>query len=142
MTTSGTLHETLHREQPVVGPSNRSFGITFAAVFTVIALWPLSSGGPVRTWAAAAATLCAVLALLWPGALAPVNRAWLQLGLRLHRIVNPVVMGVLFYGVVTPFGAVVRLVRRDAPARLRIDRNLPSYWRARERTASSMEQQF
>jgi len=142
MTAPGTLHEALHREEQVVGPTNRSFGITFAVVFGIIALLPLWWGGAVRGWAAAVAGGCAVLALVWPRALAPANRLWFHIGLLLHRIVNPVVMGVLFYGVVAPFGVVVRQFRRGMVRRLQPDRSLETYWVARDRTPSRMEQQF
>jgi hypothetical protein len=126
----------------VVGPSDRSFGLTFAVVFAVVALLPLWRGGAPRSWAAAVAGLVFALALAWPRALAPANRLWLRVGLLMHRVVNPVVMAVLFYGVVTPFGLVARLFGAGMARRLRPDPKATSYWTRRQPNASRMDQQF
>lgn len=142
MSSSGTPFETFRRDEEVVGPSDRSFGLLFAAVFGLIALLPLWRGAPIRGWALALSVLSAVLALAWPRALAPLNRVWLHVGLLLHRVVNPLVMGVLFYLVVTPFAVVMRRVRRELTRRLRPDPSAPSYWIPRDGPASRMDQQF
>jgi len=83
-----------------------------------------------------------MLALLWPSSLAPANRLWLRIGLLMHRIVNPVVMAVLFYGAVTPFGFVMRLTRKGLVRALRFDSTVPTYWVKRDETISRMDQQF
>ena len=129
-------------DEEIVGPSDRSFGLVFTGVFGVIGLLPLWRGAPPRWWALAAAGTIALLAVTWPRALAPANRVWLQLGLVLHRIVNPLVMGLVFYLVVTPFGWLMR--RRDSQltARLRPDERAASYWIPRDGAASPMDQQF
>ena len=131
-----------HDDERVVGPSDRSFGLTFAAIFLVVALLPLWRGAPPRPWLLAVSAACAIIAVVQPRILAPANRAWLRLGLLMHRVVNPVVMAVLFYGVVTPFGRVMRLFRVTFVRRLRPDPDASTYWITREETRSSMEQQF
>jgi hypothetical protein len=67
------------------------------------------------------------VALLWPAVLAPLNRIWTRFGLLLHRIVSPVVLGVMFFGVVTPMGLVMRALGKD-PLRLRFDPAARTYW--------------
>jgi hypothetical protein len=143
MAASG-LHEDLHRDEEIVGPSNRKFGLTIGVVFAVIALWKLVYWSSWFYLWAGFATLLVAFALLRPAALAPLNRAWLKLGLLLHRVVNPVVMAVLFYGTVMPIGIILRACGKDV-LRLKWDRKARSYWIARteERPlAESMRQQF
>lgn len=130
------------RDEEVVGPSNRSFGLVFAVVFTIIALLPLWRGAPPRWWAAGVAALFGGLALIWPRALGPANRIWLRIGLLMHRIVNPIVMGAIFYLVVTPFGLVMRVLGKGPAAMRRADPNATSYWTARSGGSSPMGNQF
>ena len=120
-------HEALTREETVQGSSNRSFGVVFAVVFAIIALLPLFHGGSVRLWSLGVAVVFAVLAFFAPQVLAPLNRLWLKLGLFLHKIVNPIVLGIMFYGVVTPTGLLMRLLGKD-PLRLKRDAGARSYW--------------
>jgi hypothetical protein len=131
MSEKAAFHEDFRRGAAVEAASERSFGLTFAAVFLVVAVWPLWSGGGARAWALAAALGCAGLALLRPAALRPLNRAWARLGLLLHRMVSPVVMAFLFYGVVTPTALLMRLFGKN-PLRLGFERESRSYWIARE----------
>jgi hypothetical protein len=124
--------------------SDRSFGFVFAAVFTVIALWPLIHGIAPRWWALIVAALFAVLALLRPQILHPLNRLWLALGALLHRVVSPLVMGVVFFLGVTPTAWIVRLAGRDVLA-LRRRPDLKTYWIKREPERphpESMKNQF
>ncbi len=121
--------EDLSRQHIVEGSSNRSFGVVFAVVFLIIALWPLlgrSGAGP-RWWAAALSVAFAVLAFAAPSVLAAPNRWWMALGLLLGRIVSPIVLGLLFYAVFTPMGWALRASGKD-PLRLARDRAATSYW--------------
>jgi hypothetical protein len=120
-------HESLDRKEPISGSSNRAFGLVFATVFGVIGLWPWLFGGHVRIWSVAIGAAFLVVALLWPAVLAPLNRIWTRFGLLLHRIVSPVVLGVMFFGVVTPMGLVMRALGKD-PLRLRFDPAARTYW--------------
>jgi hypothetical protein len=136
-----SIHGSLHDEE-VVGPSDRSFGVVFTVVFSLVGLLRLWRGAPPRWWAVGVAVVIALLTLLWPRALAPANRVWLRIGLLLHRIVNPLVMGVVFYLVVTPFGYAMRLRRKGLSGLLRVDKGASTYWIARENGSSPMNQQF
>jgi len=129
-------------DDDVVGPSNRSFGLTFGVLSLVVALAPLWRGGAPRPWALALAALFGIMATLWPAGLGPANRAWLALGLALHRVVTPVVMALLFYLVVTPFGLVMRGLGAGLTPRLRPDPSLDTYWTRRDAKPSRMDQQF
>ena len=125
------LHEDLTRDHQVEGSSDRSFGVVFAIVFGIIALWPLFDGGVPRWWAVAIATLFGLIALIKPMLLAALNRQWMKLGLLLGRVVSPIALGLLFYGVFAPTGLVLRLAGKD-PLRLKFDRHADSYWIRRE----------
>ena len=124
-------HEDLGREDAPKAGSNRNFGLVFAAVFTVIALWPLVSAAAPRWWALAVAALFAIVAVMRPHVLAPLNMVWYRFGLLLHTIINPVVMAVLFFAVVTPTGLLMRAFGND-PMRLRREPDAKSYWIERE----------
>ena len=137
-------HEDLTREQEVEGSSDRSFGVVFAVVFLLIAAWPLWHGESPRWWALVGSALFAVVALMKPALLAGLNRQWLKLGMLLGKIISPIALGLLFYGVVTPIGVVLRLAGKD-PLRLKFDRGAGSYWIRREPpgpSPDSMTNQF
>jgi predicted membrane metal-binding protein len=124
-------HEDLSRTHDVKGSSNRSFGWVFAAVFLLITLWPLVSGRSPRWWALPVAAGFALAAAAAPGLLAWPNRLWLRFGLLLNRIISPLAMAILFYAVLTPLGAIMRLLGKDS-LRLRRDDSSASYWIKRE----------
>ena len=120
-------HESYERNEDVRGSSDRSFGMVFAAVFGVIGVLPLAFGGGVRLWSLAVAAAFLLVALAVPSILAPLNRLWLRFGLLLHRIVSPLVLGIMFFLVITPMGLVMRAFGKDL-LRLRFDRAAASYW--------------
>lgn len=121
------LHENLAREEAVEGSSDRAFGIVFTVVFAVIGAWPLPWGNPPRIWALVLAAAFLAVALAAPALLAPLNRLWLRLGLLLHKIITPLVMGLIFFLAVTPTGLILRAMGKD-PLRLRRDAAANSYW--------------
>jgi len=120
-------HEDLTREQHLEGSSDRVFGLVFAAVFLVIAIWPLFHGDTLRWWASGVAAVFALVALAKPALLARLNRLWIKLGVLISKIVSPIALGILFYAVLTPIGAVMRLTGKD-PLRLKFDPGADSYW--------------
>lgn len=124
-------HESLERNEPVKGSSNRTLGLTFAAVFLIIGLWPWIFGGTLRLWSIGVSVAFAVVGLAVPVLLGPLNKAWTKLGLLLHKITSPIVLGIMFYVVVTPFGVVMRLLGKDL-LKLRLDPDAKSYWVHRE----------
>lgn len=119
------------RDAPPQGSSDRGFGLVMAAFFAIVGLWPVPWSGQPRLWSLGVAAVFMGAALARPGALAPLNRLWTRFGLLLHRIVNPVVMGLVFYLTVTPIGLLMRALGKD-PLRLRLDRTAATYWIERE----------
>ncbi len=124
-------HEDFSRTHEVKASSNRSFGWVFTAVFLVVAVWPLFSGGMVRWWSLFIAAAFALVTIAVPKLLALPNRLWLRFGLLLNRIISPVVLAFLFYIVVTPMGALMRVFGRDN-LRLQRDDLDTSYWIKRD----------
>lgn len=120
-------HESFDRGEPVGRSSNRVFGFVFATFFLIVGLFPLLGGGGVRVWSAGVSAAFLLLALVVPKALGPLNALWMRFGQLLHHVVNPIVLGILFYFVVTPTGLVMRLLGKDL-LRLRFDRSAKSYW--------------
>jgi len=108
-------------------PSNRSFGFTFSAVFLAAGVYGLWHGGHALSWLLPAAVLTAAVTLTRESWLTPLNRGWMKLGELLGRIVSPLVLAVIFFGVFTPVGALMRLFGRDAMAR-RFAPERKTYW--------------
>jgi hypothetical protein len=125
--------------------SDRSFGYVFAVVFALIGLFPLWRLDAPRWWSLAIAAAFALVAVLYPQALHPLNRGWLAFGRLLHRIVSPLVMGAVYYLAVLPTGLIMRLRGRDLLS-LRRRPDLQSYWIEREPAAlppsETMKKQF
>ena len=125
-----STHESFDRDEAAQPGSDRTFGLVMAGALALLSLvngWHL---GRVWPWTLATAVLFVIAALLWPSSLRPLNRLWMKLGLLLHRIVNPIVMGLLFYGTIWPTGLVMRIRGRDL-LRLKRDPSAASYWIAR-----------
>jgi hypothetical protein len=130
-------------DEEIVTASPRPFGLLFAVIFVLVGAWPWWEGAPMRLWALAVGGVFGLLAIVAPTALAPLSRLWLRLGLAFHRVVNPLVMGVLFFGAVTPFGLVRQFTNRGLTPQLRRDPAASTYWIGRQdRPASPMTQQF
>ncbi|NKB57497.1 MAG: hypothetical protein GKS00_14320 [Alphaproteobacteria bacterium] len=137
-------HESFRERETVKGSSNRSFGIVFATVFAILALWPLLRGADPRWWALGLAGLFLFAAIAFPKVLTPLNRLWMRFGLLLHRIVNPLVMALLFFLVVTPIALIMRLLGKR-PLHLDVDSDATTYWIKRDPPGPSpetMKQQF
>ena len=131
MTKRTQIHERLIRAEPVKGSSDRGFGVVFAIVFAAIGLFPLLNGESPRGWSLAVAGAILAAALVKAEWLAPFNQVWFRFGLLLHRIVNPIIMALLFYGVVMPTGLIMRAAGKDL-LRLRYDPDAESYWMHRD----------
>lgn len=129
--TGRATHEDFKRAHRVEGPPPRAFGVLFAVIFGVVAVWPVFSGALPRWWALALAVILALISWRRPALLAPLNALWLGLGKLMHAVVSPVILGLVFFGVITPFGWVMRLFRKDS-LRLRREPEAASYWIDRE----------
>ena len=121
--------------------SNRSFGLVFFIVFLVISLWPFIHEGQIRIWSAVISIVFLILGLMNSKLLTPLNRLWFKFGMFLGAIVAPVVMGIIFFLVVTPTGFLMRIMGKDL-LRRKYDKSNKSYWIKRDKSSSSMKQQF
>lgn len=124
-------HEDFSRSHAVKTSSNRGFGWVFTALFLIIGAWPIFSGAPPRWWSLIVSGIFLLITLAAPALLRLPNRLWLRFGLLLNRIVSPVVLAFLFYIVVTPMGALMRLFAKDN-LRLRRSDADASYWIKRD----------
>lgn len=112
---------------PVSAPSNRSFGVVFAVFFLVVAVFPLFSGSSIRFWAMVTSVIMVLIAYLLPAVLTYPNRLWMKFGDLLHRVVSPLILGLMFFGMFAPLGSVMRVFRWD-PLRSKLDAEAESYW--------------
>jgi Saxitoxin biosynthesis operon protein SxtJ len=124
-------HESFVRDEQASPGSDRTFGLVMAAALAVLSLFNGWHHGRLWPWLMSVAAVFLLTGWLKPSFLHPLNRLWMMLGLVLHRIVNPIVMGLLFYGTILPTGLVMRLQGRDL-LRLKRDSGADTYWIARE----------
>lgn len=124
--------------------SNRKFGFTVGGVLLLLGALPLLQRHP-PLWSLISVGAALVLsAWIFPAALGPVNRLWMAFGDRLHRLVSPLILAVVFFAVVTPVSLIRRLFTKD-PLQLRFRPDLPSYWQQRaqgEITGPSLKNLF
>jgi Saxitoxin biosynthesis operon protein SxtJ len=128
---TGQVHESFRRDEQIEGSSDRAFGIVFTVAFAVIGSLPLLWGNDPRLWAYVVAGSFFAVAVVRPGLLAPLNRMWTRLSVLLGKVVTPVVLGVLFFAIITPVATVTRLFGRDA-LRRRLEPLSATYWLDRE----------
>ena len=121
-------------------PSNRNFGVVFFIAFLIIALWPLLKQNEIRIWSLIISFIFFVLGLINSKLLTPLNKLWFKFGILLGNIISPIVMGIVFFLVVTPTGLVMRIFRKDI---LKLKKNSnDTYWINKDNTNSSMRNQF
>ena len=119
--------------------SNKSFGIVFFVVFVLIAFYPLVNHEAVRLWALITALIFLILGLINSSFLTPLNLLWFKFGMLLGRVVSPIIMGLVFFGVVTPTGLIMKIFKKDLLKLKRSEKK--SYWIERK-TKSEMKNQF
>ena len=120
--------------------SNRSFGIVFFIVFLIIATYPLSNDNSIRLWSLIIGIIFLILGIINSKVLTPFNILWMKFGLLLGKVVSPIVMGFVFFGVVTPISIIMKLLRKDL---LNLKRNKKeTYWLKKEENKSNMKNQF
>ena len=121
--------------------TNRSFGITFSAVFLIIGIWPLLNNEPIRIWSIVISLIFLLFGLMNSKLLTPFNKIWFKFGILLGSIVSPIAMSMVFFIVVTPIGICMRLLRKDILNR-KFDKNANSYWISRNKPSGSLKNQF
>ena len=120
--------------------SNRSFGIVFFIVFLIIAIYPFLNQGELRLWSLIISIIFLILGLLNSRLLSPLNKIWFKFGIFLGKIVSPLVMGLIFFFVVTPIGILMRILNKDL---LNLKFNGKStYWIEKNDPKSKMKNQF
>tara|TARA_Y100001970_G_scaffold204933_1_gene249521 strand:+ start:992 stop:1390 length:399 start_codon:yes stop_codon:yes gene_type:complete len=120
--------------------SNKSFGIVFAIVFFLIALWPIIKSDDIRIWSLIVSIIFLILGIMNSSILTPLNKIWFRFGIFLGNLIAPVVMGIIFFFVVTPIGLIMRLLGRDLIKLKKNNEN--SYWIEKKDAESSMRKQF
>jgi len=120
--------------------SNRSFGIVFFIFFLIVSLYPMLNENEIRLWALIISVIFLVLGLINSIILTPLNKSWYKFGILLGKIVSPIVMGVVFFLVVTPISLIMKLFGKDI---LNIKKNKrQSYWIEKTGLKSKMRNQF
>ena len=120
--------------------SERNFGIVFSVVFLIIAIYPLIKGNDLQIWSLIVSILFLALGLINSKLLRPLNKLWFRFGLFLGKIISPIIMGFIFFFVVTPTGLIMRILRKDLLS-LNYNKN-KSYWIEKKGPKSKMKNQF
>ena len=120
--------------------SNRSFGFVFSIVFLLIALWPLLNNSEIRVWSLIISAIFLILGFLNSMLLNPLNILWFKFGLLLGKLISPLVMGLIFFCVVTPIGILMKIFMKDL-LKLKYN-NKNSYWVDKNEPKSKMSDQF
>ena len=120
--------------------SNRSFGVVFFIVFLLIGLYPLLNGDDLRIWSLIISFIFLALGLINSRILTPLNRLWFKFGLLLGKFISPIIMGIIFFIVVTPIGIIMRLLKKDL-LNLKFSKK-ETYWTDKKGPKSKMKNQF
>ena len=120
--------------------SNKSFGIVFFVFFLIVSIYPLIDGGVLRVWSLVISAIFLILGLLNSKFLTPLNKLWFKFGILLGAIVSPIVMGIVFFIVVTPISLIMKILGKDI-LNLKKNKN-QSYWVDKSEPKSKMKNQF
>ena len=118
---------------------NITFGILFFILFLIIGLYPLKSEELIRIWSVVLSLVFLIITIIRPNLFTFINKLWIQFGILLGKIISPVVMGLVFFFVVTPIGILVRIFKKDV---MGLKRGANTYWINREDKLQSMKKQF
>ena len=120
--------------------NNRSFGILFFIVFLLVAIWPVINSEPIRIWSIIISILFLILGITNSKILTPLKRGWIKLGEILGKVVAPIIMGFIYFIIITPIGILMRLFGKDL-LNIKFNKN-KSYWIKREKNINTMKRQF
>ena len=130
----------LHKTKNKIS-SNRSFGLVFFFVFVIVSLWPLLNEDSLRVWSIIISIIFLILGLINSKLLTPLNILWFKFGILLGSVVAPIVMGVVFFLVITPTGFIMKIFNKDLLNK-NYDNEKKSYWKNRDKIKTTMKQQF
>ena len=119
--------------------NNITFGIIFFIFFLIIGLYPLISNEPIRIWSIIVSLVFLTVTIIKPNLFTFLNKLWIKFGILLGKIISPIVMGLVFFFVVTPIGIFVKILKKDV---MGLKRGQSSYWITREDKIQSMKKQF
>ena len=119
--------------------NNITFGILFFLFFLIIGLYPLKSSGVIRVWSVLLSLIFLIITIVRPNLFTFLNKLWIKFGILLGKIISPIVMGFVFFFVVTPIGIFVKVLKKDV---MSLKRGASSYWITREDKIQSMKKQF
>jgi cytochrome c biogenesis factor len=135
------MHAEHQEHQEIEGSSDRSFGLTVGGILALIEAYRLWSSGTLDTIGIVLLTIAVplmLLGLVYPPVLAPLNRAWMKLGLIMFKVVNPIIMFVVYVLTIVPIGLIMRMVGKD-PLRIKLEKDAKSYWIERDPAGPSPE---
>tara|TARA_B110000037_G_C17114770_1_gene503292 strand:+ start:138 stop:524 length:387 start_codon:yes stop_codon:yes gene_type:complete len=127
-------------DKKILQPSNKNFGLVFFFVFLLISMYPLMYGDNLDIWFLITAFVFLILGLLNSIILTPLNKIWFRFGIILGKIISPIIMGIIFFFIVTPTALLMRLFKKDL-LNLKFDKRL-SYWIRKEDKNNKMKNQF
>lgn len=119
--------------------NNITFGILFFIFFLIVGLYPLISNEPIRIWSIIVSLVFLTVTIIKPNLFTFLNKLWIKFGILLGKIISPIVMGLVFFFVVTPIGIFVKILKKDV---MGLKRGASSYWINREDKVQSMKKQF
>ena len=120
--------------------SNRSFGIVFFVFFLIVSIFPIINDGNVRIWSVIVSLIFLILGLLNSSILSPLNKIWFKFGILIGNFISPIIMGIIFFAVVTPISLIMKLLGKDLLGLKKNDNK--SYWIERSAIKSKMKNQF
>ena len=120
--------------------NNRSFGLLFFIVFLIIAVWPILNDNSIRIWSIITSLIFLILGVLNSKILTLPKILWIKLGLILGKIIAPIIMGIIYFFVITPIGLLMRLIGKDL-LNLKFNKN-KTYWIKRVNKLNTMKRQF
>ena len=121
--------------------SNRSFGILFFIVFLILSLWPLKNGNNLNLYFLITSGIFLILGAINSKLLTLLNKPWIKFGEMLGLIIAPIVMGIVYFIILTPVSLIVRLFGKDLLG-LRLIKENETYWIKRKKSLTSMDKQF
>ena len=121
--------------------SNKSFGIVFFIFFLLFSLYPLTNDESIRYWSLTISIIFLILGLLNSNLLSPLNKIWFRLGILLGKLISPLIMGIIFFLVVTPIGLIMKIIKKDL-LNLKFRKDKETYWIEKTEPKSKMKNQF